>query len=159
MRRLAIALALGLSACSGNSDDPAAIEAKYQADLHTASDQARARLPYFWEHFEAPQSDEYDFALKAALPRRDGQPGKEDVWVENIARAEDHITGELRVDPKHLGDLKKGAIVEFREADITDWAMFRGQDLIGHYTTRVMLPRMDAEQAEVLRSILAENPA
>jgi uncharacterized protein YegJ (DUF2314 family) len=160
MRRLAIVLALALSACSGgNADSPAAIEAQFQSDLHVASDHARARLSYFWEHFEAPAPGEYDFALKAALPRQNGEPGKEEVWVENIARGEDHITGELRVDPKYLGELRKGSIVEFKESDITDWAMFRGQDLIGHYTTRVMLPRMDHDQAEGLRSMLAENPA
>ena len=72
MRFIASAAALLLAACSGG-DDPAAAEAKYQKDIVAASDQARGKLAYFWEHFEAPQVDEYDFSLKVAFPRRDGQ--------------------------------------------------------------------------------------
>jgi hypothetical protein len=34
-----------------------------------------------------------------------------------------------------------------------------GDQLFGHYTTRVMLPQMDALQAEWLRPLLSETPA
>jgi uncharacterized protein YegJ (DUF2314 family) len=155
------ALAVFAAACSGG-DDPTVAEAKYQKDLAAAADQARGHLSYFWEHFEAPQVDEYDFALKVALPRLDGQEGAEDAWVQNIARGDGDpagdLAGELMVDPKYLGELREGAIVHFQEKQVTDWAFLRGEELIGHYTTRVMLPRMDAEQAEGLKSMFGENP-
>jgi len=157
MRWLLLALAVLASACSGG-DDPAAVEAKYQKDLAAASDEARARLPYFWEHFEAPQTDEYDFSLKVAFPRKDGREGVEDAWVENLARSPDKLTGELMVDPKYLGALREGAIMEFSDKQIVDWAFLHGEKLIGHYTTRVMLPRMPEDQAEGLRSMFGENP-
>lgn len=146
-----------LAACSG-ADSEAAAEAKYQKDLAAASGQARGKLPYFWEHFEAPEVDEYDFSLKVAFPRRDGQEGTEDAWVENIARDAGAIKGELMVDPKYLGELRGGAIMDFSEEQVVDWSFLRGEELIGHYTTRVMLPRMPAEQAEGLRSMFGENP-
>jgi uncharacterized protein YegJ (DUF2314 family) len=156
MRFLLITAALVLAACSGGDSNS---EAKFQKELVAATEHARARLPWYWEHFEAPEVDEYDFSLKVAIPRRDGQPGDEDAWVEKIARSEDKIVGELMVDPKYLGDLKSGSIVEFQEKQIVDWAFLRGEELIGHYTTRVMLPRMDPEQAEGLKSMFGENPA
>src|SRR5690242_17276607 len=155
MRFLVLAAVLLLAACSGGERDG---EAKFQKDLTAATEQARAQLPYYWEHFEAPEVDEYDFSLRVALPRKDGQQGVEDVWVENIARDEEKLVGELMVDPLYLGNLREGAIVDFREDQVIDWAFLRGEELIGHYTTRVSLPRMDPEQAEGLRSMFGENP-
>ena len=152
MRTFLRAAALLLAAC-GESE-----EARFQKDLAAATEEARAQLPYYWEHFEAPEVDEYDFSLRVALPRRDGQQGAEDVWVENIARGEEKLTGELMVDPAYLGNLREGAIVDFKEDQVIDWAFLRGEELIGHYTTRVSLPRMDPEQAEGLRSMFGENP-
>jgi glucose-6-phosphate isomerase len=88
-----------------------------------------------------------------------GQPGVEEAWVENVARPPDRIVGELSVEPRFLGDLKEHAIVDFQENQIVDWAFMSGDRLLGHYTTRVMLPQMDAVQADWLRPLLSETPA
>jgi uncharacterized protein YegJ (DUF2314 family) len=153
MRIVLLAAAVMLAACSGDSE-----EARFQKDLAAATEEARGKLAYYWEHFEAPEVDEYDFSLKVALPRRDGEQGNEEVWVENIARDDEKLIGELMVDPLYLGNLREGAIVDFTEGQVVDWAFLRGEELIGHYTTRVSLPRMDPEQAEGLRSMFGENP-
>lgn len=154
--RFALASAmLALSACSGASDDP---EAAFERELALAKDKARANLSVFWDRFAEPLEGDYDFSLKAAFPRRDGQSGVEEVWVENIARPPDRIVGELSVQPQFLGDLKEQAIVEFQENQIVDWAFMSGDRLHGHYTTRVMLPKMDPVQAEWMRPLLSEAP-
>jgi uncharacterized protein YegJ (DUF2314 family) len=152
MRIILLAAAVMLAAC-GESE-----EARFRKDMAAATEEARGKLAYYWEHFEAPEVDEYDFSLKVALPRRDGEQGAEDVWVENIARSDEKLIGELMVDPHYLGNLREGAIVEFQEDQVVDWAFLRGEELIGHYTTRVSLPRMDPQQAEGLRSMFGENP-
>ena len=144
-----------LAACSGESDDPDAV---FNKDLSAATQQARAKLPFFWEHFVAPEVDEYDFSLKASIPRRDGQPGAEDAWLENIARSDSMIVGELSVNPRYLGELRAGAIIEFQQSQIVDWAFMRGNMLLGHYTTRVLLPRLDSQQTEWLRPLLSGTP-
>lgn len=154
MRKLVAALMLALAACSA-ADDP---DAQFQRDLAGAKDKAQASLNLFWEHFAEPAPEEYDFSLKAALPRRDGMQGVEEAWLENVARTPDKIVGELAVQPRFLGDLKKGAIVEFQNGQVVDWAFMRGDRLLGHYTTRVMLPRMDTTQAEWLRPLLSDTP-
>jgi uncharacterized protein YegJ (DUF2314 family) len=154
--RLAIAsVMLALAACSGGSDDP---EAQYERDLAKAKEDARASLPIFWERFADPFEGDYDFSLKAAFPRRDGQAGVEEAWVEHVARAPDRIVGELSVQPLYLGDLREHSIVEFQENQIVDWAFMSGDRLLGHYTTRVMLPKMDPVQAEWMRPLLSETP-
>jgi len=152
MRIILLAAALLLAACGENE------EARFKKDMAAATEEARGKLTYYWEHFDSPEIDEYDFSLKVALPRRDGVDGAEEVWVENIARDDDKVIGELMVDPLYLGELREGAIVDFREDQVVDWAFLRGEELIGHYTTRVSLPRMDPEQAEGLRSMFGENP-
>ena len=154
MRKLVAALMLALAACSV-ADDP---DAQFQRDLAGAKDKAQASLNLFWEHFAEPAPEEYDFSLKAALPRRDGVQGVEEAWLENVARTPDKIVGELAVQPRFLGELKKGAIVEFQNGQVVDWAFMRGDRLLGHYTTRVMLPRMDTTQAEWLRPLLSDTP-
>jgi uncharacterized protein YegJ (DUF2314 family) len=155
MRALLAASLLALAACSG---DPANPEDAFARDLATAKDGARASLSFYWGRFAEPGEGDFDFSLKAALPRRDGQPGAEDVWIENVARAPDRIIGELAATPAFLGDLSKGSIVEFQENQIVDWAFFSGDRLLGHYTTRVMLPRLDATQQEWLRPMLSATP-
>jgi len=152
---LILAAASPLSACSGATDEAA----QYKRDLAHATDQARAKLPWFWEHYDAPEVDEYDFSVKVAIPRRDGKPGTEDTWVESLVRREPSgYAGDLMVDPLYLGDLKRGAIINFEDRQILDWAFLRGEELLGHYTTRVMLPHMPPEQAEGLKSMFGENP-
>jgi uncharacterized protein YegJ (DUF2314 family) len=154
--RLAIAtVMLALAAFCGGSDDP---EAQYERDLAKAKEDARASLPIFWERFADPFEGDYDFSLKAAFPRRDGQAGVEEAWVEHVARAPDRIVGELSVQPLYLGDLREHSIVEFQENQIVDWAFMSGDRLLGHYTTRVMLPKMDPVQAEWMRPLLSETP-
>lgn len=159
MRTLLLPLALLFTACSGGeAEGPAADEAKFQSDLASATAKARDKLPYFWEHFLAPQVDEFDFSVKAAIPRRDGQSGGEDVWLDNIAKAPDKIIGELSVAPRYLGGLEKGAIVEFQENQIVDWAFWRGDKLFGHYTTRILLPRLDQLQQDFMRPLFEDSP-
>jgi uncharacterized protein YegJ (DUF2314 family) len=156
VKALATLIAFAIAACSVQVDDP---EAAYQRELSAAKDAARANLPVFWERFAQPDAGDFDFSLKAAFPRRDGQPGVEEAWVENVARAPDRIVGELSVQPRFLGDLKEQAIVDFQEGQIVDWAFMGGDQLFGHYTTRVMLPQMDSVQAEWLRPLLSKTPA
>jgi len=163
MRRLAAGLLamlamlamLAAAGCGAGTPDP---EAEFQRDMASARAQARQSLPHFWESFGDPQAGEYDFSLKAAFTRRDGQAGAEEIWLHHIARAPDRIIGELASDPRHLGELRKGAIMEFQESQIVDWAFFRGDSLLGHYTTRVLMPRLDQMQADWLRSLLSEDP-
>lgn len=155
MRIAACLVVLALAACSGAASDP---EAEFERELAAAKDKARANLSIFWDRFAEPEEGDYDFSLKAALPRRDGQSGVEEAWVENVARAPDRIIGELSVQPRFLGDLDEGAIVEFQENQIVDWAFMSGDRLLGHYTTRVTLPKMDPVQADWLRPLLSDTP-
>jgi uncharacterized protein YegJ (DUF2314 family) len=156
---MALTLALFAAACSppagGGPED-----ARLRAELAAATAAARGELAYFWEHFETPAEGEYDFVLKAALPRGDGEAGDEQVWVENIARDAEAgaVYGDLSVAPQFQPGLSRGDPVTFPETAILDWAFFRGEELIGHYTTRVLLHVMPPDEAEIMRALFGDNP-
>lgn len=148
-----------LGACSPSpADKEAAREAAYHKALAAAADQARAHLAYFWRHESAPGDNEYDFRLKAALARKTSS-GPVDEWVETVAKEEGgKLSGQIAADLADAPELHKGDVVEFSESQVKDWAFFSGEKLYGHYTTRVMLPKLPPEQAETLRAMFADNP-
>ncbi len=158
MRSILIAAGLLLSACSGPTDPEVAREATYQKSLLAATLAARAHLPFFWTHEQAPTATEYDFRLKVSLPRKDGLPGKAQAWLDRVARDGAALSGQLAAETPELAGLKQGDVVDFTEPQIVDWAFFSGEKLYGHYTTRVMLPKLPLEQADAMRSMFGENP-
>src|SRR5579871_3995676 len=142
----AMALAT-IAACSRSpAGQEAAREAAYRRALAAASAEARAHLAYFWQHQSAPSDSEYDFRLKAELVRK-GDAGSVDEWLDAIAKEEGgKLSGQLAADPADAPEMHKGEVVEFQESQVKDWAFFSGEKLYGHYTTRVMLPKLPAEQ-------------
>jgi uncharacterized protein YegJ (DUF2314 family) len=140
-------------------------DAAFEADLKTAVAKARAHLPFFWEHkndYDAnPVADaqEYDFMLRIAVERRDAVRGVERIWVDAVGEdGAGKLSGFVATPPLHLGDLKRGDRLQFAERQIVDWSFVQGHGLLGHYTTRVELPRMDPARAADLRATLLENP-
>jgi uncharacterized protein YegJ (DUF2314 family) len=158
MKRLFLAAGMALAACSQPLDPEAAREKAYQKALSAAAAQARTHLAYFWAHEQAPTDTEYDFRLKVELPRKDGQPGKAQTWVETVARDGEKLSGQIAAETPELVGAKKGDVVEFIEPQVVDWAFFAGEKLYGHYTTRVMLPKLPLEQADAMRSMFGDNP-
>ena len=54
IRALFLFCFLALAACSGDAGDA---DAEYRKDLSAAADRAKAKLSFFWEHFDAPEVD------------------------------------------------------------------------------------------------------
>ncbi|MBI1360890.1 MAG: DUF2314 domain-containing protein [Alphaproteobacteria bacterium] len=160
MRTARLAFSLLLLALAACSRTPVAQtpEQRFQQDMAAATAEARAHLGYFWRHESAPEDSEYDFRLKVSLPRRDGQPGDAQVWVEAVAKEGGAYSGQLAAETAELPGVERGETVDFTEAQIIDWSFVSAERLYGHYTTRVLLPRMPPERADAMRSMLAENP-
>ena len=152
MKRLAgCLLALLLVACSGGGEDAA-----FRKAMIVASEQAQARFEEFWAHYSAPAENEYDFRIKIDVPG-EVEPTVEGggLWVEEVIPVEAGYSG---LAAAATGTIGEGEPVTFAARDIRDWSFVRGEQLLGHYTTRVMLPRLPPEQADALKSMFAENP-
>jgi uncharacterized protein YegJ (DUF2314 family) len=142
---------LFLAACSGGGE-----EAAFRKAMAEATAQAQARFDAFWASHEAPAENEYDFRVKidrsveAPLTVEGGG-----LWVEDVAPVENGFTGRASAA---AGTIAEGDPVSFTRKDVRDWSFVRGEELIGHYTTRVLLPKLPPEQAEALKSMFGENP-
>lgn len=140
-----------LAACSGGGEDAA-----FRKAMTKASEQAQARFDDFWARYTAPAENEYDFRIKIDLagevpPVVEGGG----LWVEAIVPLEAGYSARASAAAGQIGE---GEPVTFAARDVRDWSFVRGEELIGHYTTRVMLPRLPPEQAEALKSMFGENP-
>ena len=144
-------LALLLAACSGGGEDAA-----FRKAMTEASEQAQARFDEFWARYRAPAEDEYDFRIKIDVPG-EIPPTAEGggLWVEEIVPLEAGYSGLAATAAGRIGE---GEPVTFAARDVRDWSFVRGEQLVGHYTTRILLPKLPPEQAEALKSMFAENP-
>lgn len=144
---VAILLALG-SAAAGAQEPETIIGVKPDdSAMNAAKARAIAALPDFYGHLAAPRADESQFMLKFDI-----LPGEEAeyVWANELIRSDGSITGTLINQPAYTED-KLGDRVTIAEADIIDWAYFKGRVLQGGYTNRVLLDHMSPEEAEELR--------
>ena len=72
------------------------------------------------------------------------------VWATELERSGGRMTGVLVNQPEYTDD-RLGDRVNIAEADIIDWAYFRGAVMQGAFTNRVLLDRLPPEEAEQLR--------
>ena len=66
--------------------------------------------------------------------------------------------GRLANEPQRLAPLVQGSPYRGTSAVISDWGYVRDGLMYGNYTTRVMLKRIPAAQAEKLRQALSPQP-
>jgi uncharacterized protein YegJ (DUF2314 family) len=116
--------------------------------MRRAVETARAELPAFFRSLANPGAGESNFAVKFDLAG-----SSEMIWAGNLRREGGRLTGTLSNVPM-LAGFEMGQRVTIPESAIIDWAYLRGRSFIGHHTTRVLLGRMDADQAAQVRQAL-----
>lgn len=152
-----LTVALLLVACDQSSsdwsgrDDIVSTDAGDQ-EIKDAVDLARVTLPQFWEALSQPDTNDHSFSIKVGLAADNG--GTEHIWVENVSRNGEEITGTLQNIPMHLSDFEIGDSVSFSKTQVTDWQFVRDGKSEGNHVTKVLLNRMSSEQAHEVRTIL-----
>jgi uncharacterized protein YegJ (DUF2314 family) len=114
------------------------------AAMNAAIAQARATLPRFWAEFDRKRPGTSDHAVKLAITGQDGF--KEHIWAYILRREGDQVVAELANVPEHLGGLRQGSEVRVSQTLISHWGYVKDDTLYGHYTTRVLWPRMSPEE-------------
>lgn len=99
-------------------------------------------------------------ALKVAIPvGRKANNDTEVIWVENITRTANGFAGKLQNTPVEIRNKRKGSRVRFTNQQIADWALPASDGrLFGHYTTRAMLPHLDAQTRKSIEATLQPHP-
>lgn len=126
--------------------------------MNAAIDEARSRLPYFWERIGNPARGESDFTLKVAFPVTSEEVRKEHIWVEDLERDGETFKAALANEPNWMTGKHVGDAVVFTEDMISDWGFARRGKLIGFYTLRVMLPDMPEDERGAYEAMLGVNP-
>ena len=126
-----------------NASDPA---------MQAAIKKARKTLPDFWAAKAKNDDAYYSFSIKAGLKTSDDS--LEHIWVADISRDGEKITGTLSNVPADLPNLNIGDEVSFSKDEVTDWQYVYDGKVYGHYTTAVLIKTMPPEQAEETRKML-----
>lgn len=144
--------AAGCQQASTDADQPnvVMVEATDPA-MEAAKAKGRATLPEFFRHMASPAGDEGDFSVKFNLtPDADA----EFIWASQLQIGPGgELTGALGnhpVDERY----KLGQRVPIAQSDIIDWTYYKGNVAQGHYTTRVLLDQVTAEEAAEIRASL-----
>ena len=143
---LTFALGSGVSVAAGEPERIVQVAAT-DPEMNAAKERGRASLPEFFRHLEAPGADESQFMVKFDIVA--GEEA-EFVWATELERSGGRMTGVLVNQPEYT-DHRLGDRVNIAEADIIDWAYFRGAVMQGAFTNRVLLDRLPPEEAEQLR--------
>jgi len=120
-------------------------------EMNAAIAQARTTLPKFWASYEAPKPSETGHSLKVRFPY--GSNSGEHIWMADVKKISDNsYSGQFANTPVHLRGKRAGDVVEFREADISDWMFLRNGKIVGGETIRPMLKLMTKADAAALRA-------
>lgn len=128
-----------------NSSDPA---------MNAAIEKARDTLPGFWQLFATPAAGMSDFALKLGIS--DGKM-VEHFWCTNIEGNAARSSCAIDNEPQGVFTVKKGQRVDVDPAIISDWLYWKNGKIVGGQTIRVMVTRMEPEEADQTRAMLSDE--
>src|SRR5262249_42327684 len=90
------------------------------AEMAAAIARARATLGVFRVSWEDPKPSETGHSLKVRFPTP--RNGGEHIWIAEVKRlADGRYAGRFANTPRDIPGKKAGDLVEFKEADISDW--------------------------------------
>lgn len=143
----------GLTACdqpvpeTSDRDDVTKVS-KDDPEMNEARAKAQASLGDFLEMLENPPAGAKGFTFKFPLG------GWEHIWVGEVARDGDYLTGRLINEPMQE-NWALGEPVRVPLKDVSDWAWTDADGVTkGQFTTRVLLGRMPPEKAASIRQSL-----
>ena len=125
--------------------------ASANAEMAAAIAKARATLPAFWASYDAPKASEAGHSLKVrfATRKNDG----EHIWMADVKKlADGRYSGRVANEPRDLPGKRAGDLVEFSQADISDWVFMRNGKIVGGETIRPLLKSLPKADADALRA-------
>jgi uncharacterized protein YegJ (DUF2314 family) len=148
-----IAICLSTAAMAG---DPTWDFTSDDAEMNAAIAEAQRTMPIFVAKLDETDLNTQTMLLKVGLPF--GNDGYEHIWCQVISRDGDTYEAVISNDPVYI-DAKQYDPVTIKQAQVSDWTYWnKDGKMEGAYTLRVMLPRMDKDQAASLAAQLAPLP-
>src|SRR5690606_31859303 len=120
-------------------------------EMNRSMERARAEIDTFIARLGKPTPVDRNFALKA--PVEDGDD-VEHFWLNDVRYREGHFEGTIGNDPALVKNVKLGDSWRVARSEISDWMFVENGRLVGGYTIRVLLDRLDAEERQALLASL-----
>jgi uncharacterized protein YegJ (DUF2314 family) len=154
--RFALALTAALFATAAQAGDPMIDFGSDDPVMNAAIAEARENLPYFLDIAAGADLSQGGFLVKQAVPV--GGDSYEHIWVMVESVDGETLDGYYANEPNDF-DASAGDPVTVAMGEISDWSFYDAQGLMkGNYTTRVMIPELDAETAAQLDAMLSPCP-
>jgi uncharacterized protein YegJ (DUF2314 family) len=154
--RFALALTISLFASAVQAGDPMVDFGSDDPVMNAAIAEARDSLPYFLDVAASADLSQGGFLVKQAVDLGDGN--FEHIWVMLDSVDGDVLDGFYANAPNGF-DAQEGDEVTFTVDEVSDWSFYDAEGLMkGNYTTRVMLPELDAETAAQVQAMLSPCP-
>ncbi len=149
---LSIVLFLGtLTACDSGKPETL-VEGGYdEQEMEAATERARQEVDSFIEQMK--QRNGEDFAVKAPI---EDKGRVEHFWLTDVNYSDGTFEGLIGNDPGIVENVKFGQKWTPKKEEIRDWMFMRDGKMYGNYTMRPLLKTLPADQAEEMRSMLAE---
>ena len=119
-------------------------------EMAKAIGEALATLPEFRRLLASAEPGLSNFGIKARFPV---EGGSEHCWIGSLEMRGLGFSGKLTNRPERLRGLALGSTVDVTEAMVTDWAYAKDGVYYGHFTTKVLLPRMSKKLRERVEAI------
>jgi len=119
-------------------------------EMAKAIGEARATLPKFRQILASPEPGMANFGIKARFPV---EGGTEHCWVGDLEIKGSAFIGKLTNQPERVHGLALGSTVDIAEDAVTDWAYSKDGVYHGHFTTKVLLPRMSKRMRRRVETI------
>ncbi len=142
---LPLALLLATASATTASEPVAAFVSSDDPGLVAARAKARATLPDFLDVLAKGSPDTGGFQVRFALTPT------EHIWIDNIARDGDTLTGTLVAKPLRSAH-QKGDKVKVKIGEVSDWGYWTRDNVAhGFHTYAPLFTRMPREQANARR--------
>jgi uncharacterized protein YegJ (DUF2314 family) len=144
---------LGSLRCVAKAEDQSAVidVPSSDAEMAAAISKARATLPVFWASYENPRPSERGHSLKVRFPY--AANNGEHIWMAEVNKlGGGRYSGRFANAPLYLPGKHAGDLVEFSEADISDWMFMRNGKIVGGETIKPLLKSMPTAEADALRA-------
>jgi uncharacterized protein YegJ (DUF2314 family) len=158
---LALSLAIAVlplgSAFSEESFSPRDAVILFDADdpaMNAAIERARNSLLVFWKMFGTPGPGISDFSLKLGIS--DGKM-VEHFWCSDIQGNAGKATCAIANEPQNVFTVSNGQRIDVDPAIISDWMYRKDGKIVGGQTIRVMVTRMEPEEAAQTKAMLADE--
>ncbi|MHC2070240.1 YegJ family protein [Bremerella sp. T1] len=148
---LSVLLAVFLLTGCGSPPETLVQDGYDEKEMDAAIAKAQATVDEFIEKLESHDGE--SFAVKA--PIEDGKK-VEHFWVTGVKFDNGQFTGTIDNDPGIVSNVQAGQEWTIAKGDISDWMYMRNGKIYGNYTMRPLLKTLPPEEAEKMRSMLAE---